>query len=661
VELHAVRPSELPTLGAPAGAAPAAPPSELAAAPPSELAAAPRPSGQSTDAPGTVRRRPGAEGPIVLGRYRLLRRLGSGAFATVWAARDERLERDVAVKILDRERILPGRFEREARAAARLQHPAIVTLYEAAVDDDGACLVSELVRGATLEALALKGSLSDRAILEVGLALCGALEHAHAAGVVHRDVKPSNILVPRRPHGPEQAAKLTDFGVAQLVGGDSLTRTGEVIGTAAYMAPEQAEGREAGPAADLYALALVLYEALAGVNPATAVPHGARRLAAHLPPLRRQRRDLPRELAAGIDLALRPRPRERGTIGELREALRVSLPQVGERSGPVGPAWAPPPLSTLRTKVARGDPEVGEEQARSRAAEQPPSRAAEQPVPPPRWAPRAAAALAAAGTALWLGAHLLAALALPGAILGLGAAVAVLLLPRLGWLALLAVACGLGAAEGSAGAALLVAFAGLLAAVVNPRRAWSWPLPAGAVALALIGLGGAWPALAARLGARAWTRAALGALGWLWLACASTIGGFGLYLRLPAGLPSPQAWLGSPSLAIHDVLPALLAPGLLAVAPLWAAAAASLPWLARGGSPRARLARVLAWAAVLALGTALLAGAAWRPSAGAIAAGALAAGALAGGALAVRTLAAGGPALARRRSQGARKAETPGI
>src|SRR3954452_19257349 len=112
-----------------------------------------------------------------------------------------------------------------------------------------------------------EGALSDRDVLRVGLALCDALAHAHGRGVVHRDVKPGNVMVPDRPHDGAGVAKLTDFGVARIAGEDVLTRTGDVVGTLAYMAPEQAEGREAGAEADLYALALVLYEALAGVNP----------------------------------------------------------------------------------------------------------------------------------------------------------------------------------------------------------------------------------------------------------------------------------------------------------------------------------------------------------------------------------------------------------
>src|SRR5947209_14206632 len=150
-----------------------------------------------------------SNGLLVLGRYRLHRPLGTGGFGTVWMARDERLERDVAIKVLARERIVDGRFEREARAAARLSHPGIVTLYEAAVDADGAYLVSELVRGGTLSGLLAAGRLSDRDILEIGIALSDALAHAHSQGVVHRDVKPSNVLIPEQPGSPGQVAKLT--------------------------------------------------------------------------------------------------------------------------------------------------------------------------------------------------------------------------------------------------------------------------------------------------------------------------------------------------------------------------------------------------------------------------------------------------------------------
>jgi serine/threonine protein kinase len=294
----------------------------------------------------TVRRGAIAAGdppsPIILDRYRLKKRLGSGSFGTVWSAHDERLERDVAVKILPRDRVVQARFEREARAAARLQHPAIVTLYEAAVDDDGAYLVSELVKGPTLDALLSAGKLSDRDVLEIAIGLCDALTHAHQQGVIHRDVKPANVLIASTATAVNHPVKLTDFGIAKVSGDNTLTRTGDVIGTLAYMAPEQALGKEAGPAADLYSLALITYEALTGVNPVTR--NGARkrnrRPATYLPPLRRQRHDLPRDLAAAIDTALRPRTTERGTIEELRCALDDCLERVGDQPGVIEPARA---------------------------------------------------------------------------------------------------------------------------------------------------------------------------------------------------------------------------------------------------------------------------------------------------------------------------------
>ena len=161
-------------------------------------------TGDSSESPPSLR---GTRVRIVLGRYRLRRRLGSGAFGTVWLARDERLDRDVAVKIVPRERISEGRFEREARAAAQLSHPGIVTLYEAAIDDEGAYLVSELVRGDTLAVALEDGRLSDRDIVRIGIALCDALAHAHAHGVVHRDIKPSNVLLPDSPDERRRAGQ----------------------------------------------------------------------------------------------------------------------------------------------------------------------------------------------------------------------------------------------------------------------------------------------------------------------------------------------------------------------------------------------------------------------------------------------------------------------
>lgn len=265
----------------------------------------------------------------VLDRYLLLERLGSGGFGEVWRAEDTLLRREVAVKRIpcgEAEGAAP-RAAREAHAAARLSHPAIVALYEAVERDGSFYLTSELVQGATLAELISQDALCDQEIFEIGLALCDALAHAHGRGVIHRDVKPQNILVPDDPLDRAGVAKLTDFGGARLAGEDMLTRTGDVLGTLAYMAPEQSEGREAGPEADLYALALVLYEALCGENPVRAGTPAAtaRRIGAELPSLRRSRGDLPRELTLAIDRALQPRPQDRGALRDLSGALRIAL------------------------------------------------------------------------------------------------------------------------------------------------------------------------------------------------------------------------------------------------------------------------------------------------------------------------------------------------
>ncbi len=151
----------------------------------------------------------------------------------------------------------------------------------------------------------------------IGVALADALQHAHEHGVVHRDVKPGNVIVPTpRRDGSTVPAKLTDFGVARVAGEQALTHTGDVIGTLAYMAPEQADGLAAGPPADLYSLALTLYEGLSGSNPlrGSTVAATARRLGVAITPLRDVRPDLPPALCAALDRALAPGPDERGTL-----------------------------------------------------------------------------------------------------------------------------------------------------------------------------------------------------------------------------------------------------------------------------------------------------------------------------------------------------------
>ena len=162
-------------------------------------------------------------------RFRLLERVGSGGMGTVYRAFDERLQRQVAVKEITSSD--PARVAREAQAAARLNHPGIVTLYELGSDDGRALLVSELVEGATLAELARRGDLSDREVAEFGADVCEALAHAHEQGVIHRDVKPQNVIV-RVDDGAGRRAKLMDFGIASLVGSPTLTATGEVVGHA---------------------------------------------------------------------------------------------------------------------------------------------------------------------------------------------------------------------------------------------------------------------------------------------------------------------------------------------------------------------------------------------------------------------------------------------
>jgi serine/threonine protein kinase len=574
---------------------------------------------------------------LILGRYRLRRRLGTGGFASVWLARDERLERDVAVKLLARDRIVGGRFEREARATARLNHPGIVTLYEAAVDDDGAYLVSELVRGSTLGRLLQEGHLSDRDVGLSAIALCDALHYAHDQGVVHRDVKPSNILMPGQPHTMADVAKLTDFGVAHVIGGDSLTRTGDVIGTTAYMSPEQAEGREVQPSADLYSLGVVIYEALSGVNPLRLSDPGVRggRLGAHLPPLRRPRRDLPRELGCAVDLALRPRPRERGTIAELRAALSASVDRLDDRPGIVAvpssswtrtetpvpgprPRWtersvgvspgratprARPELSTARPRRSRGRTDLPKDRGEAAGA---------RPRLP--WPGRLTAAAAAAAATLWFTATLLSSsAALPLVAMG-AAAVLAAALPRLGWIALVATGAVLLVLRGSPGAGLVLVLAALPAMFLLLRRPTRWPLAACVPALAAIGLPGLWPALAGRTGS-AWQRVILGGAGWLWLVAGEVLGGSGLYFTLPAQISQPSTWTPSVYDTYHQVLHSLVATGLLVPAVVWGMGALLLPHAEGTGR---RVAAVLVWGLVLtaltgALLTVLRTGAALRP------------------------------------------------
>jgi eukaryotic-like serine/threonine-protein kinase len=268
-------------------------------------------------------------GSLVLNRFLIERRIGSGGFGVVYEAWDGRLERPVAVKAIEQRGEAGRRVLREAQAAARLNHPGIVTLYEMGEEDGNALLVTELVEGSTLARLAQRGELSDREIGEIGADLCEALDHAHSRGVVHRDIKPQNVQVIA---DSEVRAKLMDFGVAHLAGDSPLTAAGDVVGTLAYMSPEQAEGKPAGPEADVYSLALTLYECWSGENPfrRTGAAATARAIGARARRLRRLRPDLPRELTDTVDACLSPRPNHRPSLEELGTAIEDSLDELAD-------------------------------------------------------------------------------------------------------------------------------------------------------------------------------------------------------------------------------------------------------------------------------------------------------------------------------------------
>ena len=532
--------------------------------------------------------------PPVLGRYRLGARLGSGGFGTVYAAVDERLDRDVAVKVIPTGgasgSTSPERASREALAAARLDHPGIVAVFDAGEDGDARYLVSELVRGRTLDRLAAEGELSDRDVLRVGLALAGALEHAHGRGVIHRDVKPQNVIVPDRPRSARSAAKLTDFGVAHLAGDVPLTRTGDVVGTLAYMAPEQADGQRVDERADLYSLALVLYEGLAGVNPVRGGSPAAtaRRLGTVLPPLGRKRKDLPPELCAALDRALSPRPEDRGTLDELADELAATLTHVSDAGGTI----LAHPLERPHTLQ----------------------------LPPV--AGRVAGALAAAGLAA-AASTLVPAPPVTPAVAGAVTAVAVAALPRAGWLACAAALAVLLAPERPGAALVLLAGAAASAALVR-GSGHAWSVPAAAPLLGLASVACAYPALAGRAG-RWWQRAGLGAAGLWWLLLAEPLLGTVLW----SGGDPPAGWRADAGGALDGVLWPPLASGLVALAALWALAALLLPWLVRGRYAGVDFVAACAWAAGLGSGSAALAEWAGAGEPRGLVAGAVAAGALA--------------------------------
>jgi eukaryotic-like serine/threonine-protein kinase len=267
---------------------------------------------------------------IAGGRYAVERTLGTGGMAVVYLARDEELGRPVAIKVLDGRFTGDGefreRFVREARMAAGLAHPNIVSIYDAGEEDGRPFIVMECVEGTTLaEEVARRRRLPPHEVVDLALQACGGLAHAHDAGLVHRDVKPQNLLL--REDG---VLKIADFGIARSADAPQLTQVGTVLGTARYLSPEQAAGEQVTAAADLYSLGAVLYELLTGQP-----PRNFESLA---------------ELGAGHAQPIAP-------VHELAPEVSEPLEDVVMRSLAKNPAYRPRSAAALAHELAAASPE----------------------------------------------------------------------------------------------------------------------------------------------------------------------------------------------------------------------------------------------------------------------------------------------------------------
>jgi serine/threonine-protein kinase len=278
------------------------------------------------------------------GRYRVEDVLGRGGMASVYRARDVELERPVAVKVLaehlaDRPDF-HDRFLREARLAAQLSHPNIVQVFDVGEEDGKPFIVMECVEGSTLaDELKEHGRLEPEEVVDLALQICGGLEHAHATGLVHRDIKPQNLLL--RPDG---AVKIADFGIARAAETTRLTQIGSVLGTAAYLAPEQALGEEVTASADVYSLGCVLYELLTGRTPyifQTLPELAVKHREEAIEPLRELRPEIPERLEAAIMHALARNPDYRPeSAAAFAEELAAASPDPPTRPLPISTGTA---------------------------------------------------------------------------------------------------------------------------------------------------------------------------------------------------------------------------------------------------------------------------------------------------------------------------------
>ncbi len=286
---------------------------------------------------------------LILGRYRPLKPLGSGGMGHVWLARDERNGLDVALKMVPREGRVAERAEREARAASELRHPRCQRIYALARDTDHIFIAYEYVPGKTLRQALAAGELDDRDAVEAAAQLLDALAHAHGKGIVHRDVKPSNVLL---GEAAEVDIRLLDFGLAQMDEFDTLTAVGDVPGTLTYVSPERLKGETATAAADIWAVGVMLWESLAGRHPfrSSNAAGTSRRIRAGAPPLESIRPDLPEPLLAAVAGALELDPAKRPKAAQLAAELRG---EPGKRRRKPGEAIARDPRPRRELNVGR--------------------------------------------------------------------------------------------------------------------------------------------------------------------------------------------------------------------------------------------------------------------------------------------------------------------
>ncbi len=289
---------------------------------------------------------------LVLARYRPLKPLGRGGSGSVWLARDEQTGLEVALKIVPREGKRAARAAREMEAASRLRHERCVRAYDFGGDAGHVYIAYEYVRGRTLREVLRAEEVDDAAAVEIAAQMLDGLAHAHRRGIVHRDVKPSNVLV---EDTDEISVRVLDFGLAQFDEADTLTAVGDVPGTLAYISPERLSGTEATERSDVWAVGVILWEALAGSHPFWGVPlpQVASTIASGAPPLSACRGDLPRRLLAAVDAALSvdpaKRPRAARLAADLREAFVVPLQRARPERRPPRARAAKPP----RPKAAR--------------------------------------------------------------------------------------------------------------------------------------------------------------------------------------------------------------------------------------------------------------------------------------------------------------------